>query len=240
MRLQAGTPGDLCIDTDQVLTDDTCALLVSRGVKGVFRYLSDIQPTERDAILGSGLVLYFVNHSRAPGWIPSAALGIEDAKRDLKDLERLAIPVGVHVSFDLEGVGGGNPQSVIAHVDAHAAGIQASKNLQALYVGDETLLTSAQLYALKTTLYWHSCSRVLDMLGNEAAPACGWACYQLYPDDVKLSAAAPPPETTSWVGRLLRHLRRTIGTPPSGASVTVDWNVIQQDFKGRVPIGVAE
>jgi len=209
MKLATGTPGDLCIDTDEPLDVTSCRLLRNCGVKGVFRYLSDVQPTERDTIINSGLILYFVNHARSPGWIPSAAEGAQDATRDLGDLKRLAIPVGVHVMFDLEGVGGGNPQLVMDHVNAHAAGIQATKNLEGLYVGAQALLNSAQMYSVRSTLYWHGCSRVVDMSGNEAAPLCGWAVIQLFPPNISLFG------------------------------IEFDWNIIQQDYQGRVPVGIA-
>lgn len=232
MQLVHGVPGDLCIDTDAVLDGPKCALLVSKGVKGVFRYLSDISTTERDIILAAGLKLFFVNHSRGVGWVPSAAAGALDAQRDLVNLKRLSIPIGVHVLFDLEGVGGGKPQLVMDHVNAHAAGIQATKNLEGVYVGAQALLDSHQLYSLLSTLYWHSCSRVVDINGNEAGPQCGWAIYQLFPDDVTLTSA---PAVTGLVARM-----RSMFTPKvTPASVRIDWNVIQQDFKGRVPIGVA-
>lgn len=208
MRLVTANPGELCVDTDTALSATECAFFVKSGIKGVWRYLSDLAPVEVATILGAGLKLFFVNHSRLPGWIPSATGGNADAKRDLADLQRLAIPVGVHVAFDLEEVGGGNPGSVITHVDEHAAGIQASKNLAALYVGAGALLNSVQLYALRSTLYWHSCSRVTDAVGLEAGPACGWGVYQ----------GGPPDDV--------------IG------GVVIDWDYPIRDFKGRLPIGV--
>lgn len=209
MRLATGKPGDLIVDTDEALDATSCSVLRNAGIRGVVRYASDLTVHEVDTIIGAGLILYFVNHSRNPGWLPSAIDGKKDANRDLADLLRLGIPKGVHMAFDLEGVGGGSPSNVIAHVNAHAGGIQAGGYLASLYVGYGALLNSVQLYALRSTLYWHSCSRIVDMAGAEAAPECGWAMMQISPPNINLFG------------------------------VIVDYNVVMQDFSKRLPVGVA-
>lgn len=210
MKLHTATQGDRVADTDAILTSADCKQLVSLGYAGVFRYLSDLTSTEVGTILTSGLALYFVNHSRAVGWLPSGPLGASDGDRDVADLVRLGIPKGVHVSFDLEGVGGGSATNTSSHVNAHAAAVQASGNLAAIYVGEGAILTSAQLYALRSTLYWHSCSRIEDAAGNEAGPSCGWAAYQLFEDDFVL---------------------------PNG--LVIDINSMALDFKRRAFVGVS-
>lgn len=211
MKAQVAQAGDLCIDIDEPLDQSTCTLFRSRGVRGVWRYLPDLTSAEVQVIISSLLILYFVNHSRLPGWIPSAAEGALDAQRDIADLKRLGVPGGVHVFFDLEGVGGGagSVANLIAHLDAYASAITTAGYIPAVYVGAEALLTSAQLYALGFVLYWHSASRVEDVLGAEAGPECGWSVYQGSITEVKLFG------------------------------VEIDWDFIGGDFRGRLPVGVA-
>jgi hypothetical protein len=209
VKLVAGKPGDLCVDVDESLDAAHCQLMVAGGVKGVWRYLSDVKAVEAATITTSGLILYFVNHSRSPGWIPSAADGAADAKTDIANLQRLGIPAGVHMFFDLEGVGGGSPTNLIAHLDAYASAIKTAGYIPAVYVGAQSLLTSAQLYDLGFTLYWHGASHVEDITGAEAGPKCGWSIYQ---------------------GSI-------VDIPMFG--VTIDWNFIGGDFYDRLPVGVA-
>jgi hypothetical protein len=211
MKAQVAQAGDLCVDIDEPLDQTTCTLFRSRGIRGVWRYLSDLTTGEVATIIASGLILYFVNHSRLPGWIPSAAEGALDAKADIANLQRLGVPTGVHVFFDLEGVGGGaaSVANLIAHLSAYASAITAAGYTPAIYVGDQSLLTSAQLYALAFFLYWHSASHVVDVTGAEAGPECGWSVYQGSIIEVKLF------------------------------NVTIDWDFVSGDFHGRLPVGVA-
>lgn len=211
MKAQVAQAGDLCIDADEPLDQTACTLFRSRGIRGVWRYLSDLTAAEVTTIISSGLILYFVNHSRLPGWIPSAAEGAADAKTDIANLQKLGVPAGVHMCFDLEGVGGGvaSVTSLVAHLDAYASAIIAAGYTPALYVGDQSLLTGTQLYDLAFFLYWHSASRVVDVTGAEAGPECGWSVYQGSITEVKLFG------------------------------VTIDWDFIGGDFHGRLPVGVA-
>jgi hypothetical protein len=211
MKLVTATPNSLYADTDQVLTASACELLKAKNIRGVWRYLSGLTPTERDVILASGLELYFVNYAHDAGWIPSAAGGSADAQRDLARLAALAIPVGADCAFDLEGPGG-TAADVIAHVSAHAFVIQKAKYLQTLYVGEGSMLTSVQLYDLPSTLYWQSCSRLRD--GNSGlVPYCGYSVIQGNPFDVVIDE--------------------------SGTTVEIDYDYVLQDFDGRLPIGVS-
>jgi len=216
MKLQTASPADLCVDVDEVLVASQCAGLRAASVKGVFRYLSDLTPGEISAITGSGLTLYFVNHSRLPGWIPSSVDGTADGNRDVSQLQKLGVPKGVHMFFDLEGVGDGpiptaarGQANVVAHVSAWAAVVSAAGYIPALYVGAQALLTSAQLYALPVFLYWASASNITDAAENAAVPECNWSVIQGRPVDVMV------------------------------AGVEADYDSVYQDNKGRLPIGVA-
>jgi hypothetical protein len=221
MKLVTATPNALYCDTDQVLTPATCGILKARGIKGVFRYLSGLFQPELSVILGSGLELYFVNYSRDPGWMPSAAAGTSDAARDLAALTRLSIPVGVHVAFDLESPGG-TATDVIAHVTAHGTDIKKAFFLPSLYVGVNCLLNSPQLYALPSVLYWKSCSDLRDGSAG-LVPACDYSITQGRPFNVVLTMPTYPP-----VG----------GPAPPPVTVEIDYDSVIEDLHGRLPIGV--
>ncbi len=222
MKLVTATPNATYCDTDEVLTAAGCALLRANGIRGVFRYLSGLFQPERDVILASGLELYFVNYAHDAGWLPSAAGGKADAQRDLAALARLAIPIGVHVAFDLKGPGDTAPD-VIAHVTEHATMIDAARYLPSLYVGEGSLLTSVQLYNLPSVLYWHSCSQLRD--GNSGLePMCGYSISQGRPFEVKLTDAE---RSTSMFGTA------------AITTVTIDYDNVVEDFNGRLPIGIA-
>jgi hypothetical protein len=212
MRLVTASPNALYCDTDEVLTPAACALLKLNGIRGVWRYLSGLSLAERDTILESGLELFFVNYAHVAGWTPSAAGGLADAERDLARLEALAIPLGVHSAFDLEGPGG-NENEVVAHVSTHGHMLWGAKYISSLYVGEGSMLTSATLYALPSMLYWHSCSQLRDG-SSGLEPLCGYSVFQGRPFDVVLDDGA-------------------------GTIVTIDYNYVVADFKGRLPIGVA-
>lgn len=216
MKLVTATPNALYCDTDEVLTAAACTLLKSHGIRGVWRYLSGLSPAERDVILASGLELYFVNYAHAVGWVPSAANGALDAARDLARLSALGIPVGPHVAFDLEGPSR-TANDVIAHVTAHGQVIQKARYLASVYVGEDSLLTSKQLFDLPQTLYWASCSDLRDAgSGVDAGlvPACDYSIRQGRPFDVILDDGA-------------------------GTKVTIDYDSVIQDLKLRLPVGVA-
>lgn len=213
MRLITATPNALYCDTDQTLTATACNLILAHGIRGVWRYLSALTPAEVTLILASGLELYFVNFARAAGWQASAAGGLADAIRDLDCLKGLGIPLGVHVAFDLEGPAPGIP-AVINHVTAHANKLIVADVIPALYVGEGALLSSVQLMALPSELYWSGCSILEDAAGIAQVPHCGFAVVQGTPSEVVLDYGA-------------------------GTKVTIDYDYVKSDFEGRLPIGVA-
>lgn len=209
MKLYRANIRETLVDTTEILTPKNCADLKAQNVAGVIRYLYNLSRPELNVILASGLACFFVNYSRKVGWTPSAADGAADGARDVKALQALGIPIGVHIAFDLEGPGG-TADLVIEHVTAHAKTVVQSGYIQSLYMGEGPLISSAQAYALPyTTLYWQSCSLIRDAAGHDVVPACRYALVQLYPPDQML------------------------------AGVEVDYNTVQSDTKNRYPIGVA-
>ena len=215
MKLVTATPNALYADTDEILTPASCALIKARGFAGVIRYLSGLTPEELAIILASGLPAFFVNYSRSSGWVPTADGGLADAERDLACLTALAIPVGVHVAFDLEGPAP-SVAGVQAHVTAHGETILKSKNIPSLYVGEGALLSSAQLYDLPSELYWAAASRLVDIGGNAQVPWCGYAMQQGRPIEVLLVS------------------------DDGLTKVTVDYNNVIEDYQGRLPVGVGQ
>ena len=212
MRLVTATPNSLYCDTDQVLTPLACKLLLSKGILGVWRYLSGLTIGELNVILDSGLELYFLNYSGAPGWVPSAAEGKLDAERDISLLHQLAIPTGPHVVFDLEGPGG-TADLVNAHIIAHGTDILKAQYSPALYLGEAPRITSSQASKAPSRLYWHGCSMpVLDESGVAIEPWCGYSVEQGNPFDVVLTDGV--------------------------TNVTIDYDYVRKDNRGRLPIGV--
>lgn len=214
MRLVTATPNALYCDTDQILTTAACNLLLSRGIKGVWRYPEDVTIEELNVILTSGLILFFVGHSPLPGWQASAARGTTAGQHQLTSLTRLGIPTGVHLAYDLEGPAPGIA-AVTSDVTAHANVVLGAKYIPALYVGEGALLSSVQLYQLPSQLYWAAVSRLVDAAGNAQVPWCGFSIYQGDPFDVVLDDSA-------------------------GTKVTIDYNYVKKDFEGRLPIGVVQ
>jgi hypothetical protein len=154
-----------------------------------------------------------VGLARWRGWKASAAGGQADGQKQVAALQRLGILQGVHLAFDLEGPASGIP-AVITHVTAHAKVVVKANCIPALYVGEGALLSSAQLMALPSELYWGGCSILEDAAGIAQVPHCGYAVVQGTPSEVVLDDGA-------------------------GTKVTIDYNYVKKDFEGRLPIGVA-
>lgn len=119
---------------------------------------------------GKGMIP--VNESRDTDWIPSAALGAQDADVSVMRLRALQVPfAGLYDWIDVEGCGA-NPT---AYIDAAAAGIVSATRKAGGYVGAGALLSGAQWYARPNlTGYWHSLSRGIP------EPQCGFQLVQLY------------------------------------------------------------
>jgi hypothetical protein len=93
-------------DTDTVLTAASAAALAKQGVTFVVRYLGSVTPEEIVAITSAGVGVSLVTFSRAPGWMPTAALGASDGATDVARLKALGVPTEMVVWIDLEGSGG--------------------------------------------------------------------------------------------------------------------------------------
>ena len=172
MRVVTLTPGARGIDTVLRLTAPMCAALVGESVRFVVRYLTDITRDEIATITSAGLALSVVTY--AGQYAGPAAVAAVQALR---------LPQGMVVWLDVESCKDDAP-TLIARVNGWARAVKAAGYIPGMYVGCGVPLTSAELYALAVERYWHSCSRVVDAAGNEAAPSCGWAMHQLSPPNV--------------------------------------------------------
>lgn len=103
----------------------------------------------------------------------------------------------------------GEPDDIMAFVNKWAEQVSQAGYMPGLYVGFGAKLTSEQLYSLAVVRYWQSLSKETDARGALAEPGCGWCMIQLYPANQDV------------------------------AGVQVDFDVIQSDYKGRVPNWIA-
>ena len=168
--------GSRLVDTVAALTPAQLAAFKVGGIDGVIAYLGgNLTQTLLGAALAAGLGVCPVNFSRGETWIPSAALGAQDAAASATRLDVLGVPVEGLVDWcDLEGCGA----DPTAYLHAWAAQLLGDKKgrLAGLYVGAGGLLSGAQLYALPGfTRYWRSLSRGIP------EPQCGFCMSQLFP-----------------------------------------------------------
>jgi len=157
-------------DCVTVMTAARATALKAAGMTFAIRYLGSVTASELAIIMAAGLMFMPVTFSRAPGWIPTAAMGTSDGNTDVQHLKSVGVPEGCTVWIDLEGTAG-SAQAVAAWVNARAAVIKAAGYDVGLYVGSGDVLNGQQLYALAEL--------VLDVHGTAggAAPtsyAYGW------------------------------------------------------------------
>ena len=150
-----------------------------QAIKFLFRYVSlsaplragDIDPGERDSILGTGIPLILVQHVEYPSWIASAANGTEHGNAAGEDAKQIQYPAGAHVFLDLEGVKNvGGP--VDEYVTCWAYAVQAYGFSPALYVGYACGITP-DILAQHTefTGFWSD-------FGPRTLPSPGFMCKQ--------------------------------------------------------------
>jgi hypothetical protein len=179
-KVAAAYVGALGFDTVATQSAVSAKALYNAGMRFAVRYLGGISRDEVDIILNAKLALQVVTYSRAPGWVPTAAMGDKDGAETVAFAKAAGVPTGATVWIDLEGPGG-HAQDIIDWVNAKARVIRQAGYDPGLYVGYQTQLSSHELYQLGVDRYWHSLSRVTDSAGQIAEPTCGWCQYQLYP-----------------------------------------------------------
>jgi hypothetical protein len=170
VRATSSHVGARGIDCVTVLNAATSAALMKDGADFCFRYLGSVTPVELAAILDSGLA-----------FMPVTFADQFDPVQAVQQLRALGIPPGTTVWLDCEGLAGTAAAVLIPQINGWADAVVAAGWEPGLYCGSGSILTSAELYALRVVRYWHGMSRVLDRNGQLAEPMCGWCCYQLYP-----------------------------------------------------------
>jgi len=163
VTLEAGSKG---ADTVVKLTYMDSLKLFDAGFRFVGRYVVSLSAAELSDILRAGLAVTLISYANS-----------FDPSDEIAALQRLGIPKGTVVWLDVEGV----TDDVVTlqnRINTWANALKAAGYIPGLYVGAGALLTSLELYKLAVVRYWHSCSRVLDRNGAEAAPKCGWCMYQ--------------------------------------------------------------
>lgn len=186
--LPVGSKG---VDTITRLSQAACRALRDSGIDFVVRYLPTLTLEEIGFIGGANLAFTVVTYANS-----------FDPSDEIAQLSKLGIPRGADVWLDVEGVTD-DAVTLQQRINMWARAIKAAGWTPKMYDGSQALLTSDELYALAVVGYWHSCSRVVDRFGKEAAPSCGWQMHQLYPPNLTI------------------------------AGVQVDIDFIQEDYRGR-------
>lgn len=173
-KISLGYTGLQFFDTDTKLNLDICQKFKSQGYDGAIRYIGwgkyandpgDLTKDEMNAIFQSGLGLMVVQHCRASGWVPTAAMGKQDAQTAVSELSNIGAPNFICVWLDLEGVKSGTPkQQIIDFCNAWYNEIKSSGYVPGIYIGFNNFLTSSDLfYSLNFQHYWRSLSTVPDV-----------------------------------------------------------------------------
>lgn len=196
MIATAARPFALGVDTVVRLTHASACALKREGMTFAVRYLGSLTKDELTAILAAGMAVMPVTFAKA--YSGMSAIG---------HLRDLGIPEGATVWLDLEGEDS-EPAALSQKINAWAGQIIAGGYEAGLYVGAGCVLSSEELYGLKVTRYWDSCSREIDRNGRSAAPKCDYCMTQMRPFNTSI------------------------------AGVIVDVDVVQRDVLGRLPTWV--
>ncbi len=183
-------------------------LLKARGVDGLIGYLGAINKARLSYALEAGM-----------GFMPVTRAGeySDGAADELAELAGLAIPKGVCVWLDVEGLAAYHtmPAILISQLSSWARSIIGAGFVAGLYVGSPQPLTSEELYNLPFTRYWQGLGSCKDRFGNLAEPSCGWCMNQLY------------------------HAEKN-GIVWKDTGVLVDANGVGRDYKKRAPVWMRE
>lgn len=161
-------PDALLFDTDVRCTLAQLRALFTAGFRGGVRTVtceaapdpSDVTVEEVSDFMAAGLGLMLYQRPRAPGWLPSAALGAADAAVFDAKAAAAGYLAGASVWDDLEGVGGTGAMTV-AYANAKAARLQAAERAAGVYEGADVPLTGEQFFQeLVVRGYWKSVSSV--------------------------------------------------------------------------------
>src|SRR5690348_508097 len=96
----AANPGIMGLDTSTALSSSSATNMFGAGYRFCIRYVSlesseaegDLSATEAQDILGAGLALMPVQHTRAGGWSPSIGLGTADGANAARNAAAVGFP----------------------------------------------------------------------------------------------------------------------------------------------------
>jgi hypothetical protein len=173
-KVVSAAPGLVGFDTDTKLTAAKAKAFYNRGFRFCMRYLTrssdtpspgDISQNEAALILKAGLALGAVQHVAPRGWKASAALGKQYGRRAADSAKAAALPAGMNLWLDLEGVSStSSHQDVIDYCNTWFDAVEADGYVSGIYVGAEAILSGTELFLkLKTRHYWKSGSTVPDI-----------------------------------------------------------------------------
>ncbi len=210
MKVWSPPVGSLLVDTvSTVMREDCCYLRDVMHVRGVIRYLGSLTADEQALILSEGLAVGYVTFAKA--W---------NGLQALQHLSHLAAPPDATVFLDVEDVAM-DPVTLAGAITSWSRPLANGGFDPGCYFGAKCLLTSEEMYALPATRkYWHSCSRVVDRFGKEAAPQCGWVVRQLFPPNIDLEIPINRDPLFEGASSDVHKLR-------------VDLDVVEQDYSGR-------
>lgn len=170
--VKSAAPGLLGFDADTVISAAVAQQFKQNGYSFCARYLSlgngqnagDLSNAEAANIINAGLALIAVQHVRAEGWAPTAALGGTYGNNAASNAASVGLPKGMNIWCDLEGIATGTTaQNVIDYCQAWYAAVQAAGYVPGLYVGANCILSGTQLYDLSFQHYWKSLSTVPEI-----------------------------------------------------------------------------
>jgi hypothetical protein len=175
--IEAIPVGARLFDTVAALTPTVLRGLKDEGGDGVIAYLRGNATAEAIANAhGLDLGVVLVNFSHAVGWIPTAALGAQDAEESVDAITALGVPTsGLDDWCDVEGCGG--DPTVYAAAWCSRVSADGAGRVPKSYEGAGALLTGPQWYQLPFKGYWRSGSRAIP------EPTCGFQLDQVYPLD---------------------------------------------------------
>ncbi len=182
--VQGAAPGLLGFDSNAVISANVARQFAAQGYIFCIRYVSrgpqskdDLSAAEANVILDAKLALMPVQHVRAPGWQPSAALGDKDGTFAARNSSLVGFPPGINVWCDLEGIKNGtSADDVIGYCNAWYVSVKSAAYLPGLYVGANAILSDQQLANLKFQNYWRSQSNVPNVRSR------GYQLIQLFPE----------------------------------------------------------
>ncbi len=215
--IQQAPSGSKGFDIDLILTAARARDFKNAGYDFCIRYVprtaalaastdTNLTNTEGIAILGAGLALMVVQHTREDNWQPTAGLGTADGSYAVTYASQVAgLPAGLNIWCDLEVVAPGTAAAdVTAYCQAWYTAVKAGGYVPGLYVGYGIKLNAGQLYALSFEHYWSAYNVQVGVATR------GYQVIQT--DALKLSSVTPDPDNKTFDPNTIKT-DRLGGTP---------------------------